>query len=343
MVMLLLTIIHINTITVGEVEKPIVVIYAKGLVDKDVLKPLTNSITSVEWRIITGNFTFKNITDAKMLIVVKVDPKDNFTVIELSDINRWWRSGGKTLWVFGDSDHDMDGCLRINDTNSLLEAIGSVLRLENCEVVDEVSNVGIVNAIIANVNPDKPLDFLSISTSHGVLMYRSSVIVAKIDDTWHALEGQLPKDRHIYRIVWSDDNAKVVDNLEPKPIIHKVNSSGKLVLTAVEMFPTTRNLLIVSGGPLFFNNYTMWSVKVGNTTLSGLEFIRNIVLWGTSKDNVRLFTLPTVTETTTKTTTSFITRTKTVPPDITMYYSALAVMLVVIVGLAYLAFTVRRG
>lgn len=323
-------------------DKPLVVLYVKGLEDVKVLEAIVNSIKNVKWKVLTGNLTYRNITDAKMLIVSIAKPGEKLTLVEINGISRWFKVGGKTLWVLGDSDHDSNGVLAIESINELMKSIGSVLRLENCEVIDSTFNVGVENGIFAKVDPDKPITFLKLGIDNDILAYRSSTIIAFTNGKWVNLESGPLKGRYVYRMVWSRSTCKVVDNITPKPEVHKVNTTEKFVLTAVEMFPTFNGLLILSSMRLLGDNYTLWSNRVGNHTFSGLEFIRNVVLWGVSSDNIRIYTLPTITETTTTTTVRYVTKVRTVAADMTMYYSTLAFLVIIIVVLAYIAYGLRK-
>lgn len=343
-------------------EKPVVVVFAKGMLEADVmLEAMMGNITSVEWRVFTDTITYEDIKDAKMLIWVGVDTAMNITDDEVAAIVKWWSDGGKTLWVTGDSDYKGGDYMRIDDANKILEAVGSVLRNEHTEATDPVVNVGGRAYRVAGiVDPEPPLQFLKAGVNGYVLFHGPGPVVAFDGSKWYKLESEKPKDRIIYVIATTSEEGAIEEFVPPLPEAHDLGEVGKKVLMAAEIFPEKKNIAILSTEAPFDHYQGMWAPEYKGQKLYGPQFITNIINWGTAPDEVRIPTIPTVTvketltetRTTTQTVTSTVTVsttltstltttqtvTKTLQPDLTMYYAAIIVLVIIIVILAVIAF-----
>jgi len=256
-------------------EKPLVVVYAKGLMEEDIyLKWMMGNVTEVQWKVYTEKLTYDDIKDAKMLILVLVDPTMTFTDSEIAAIKKWLDDGGKTLWVTGDSDYKMDS-KRVEAANKVLEAIGSRLRNEHCEATDVKSNCGKDYRVAAIIDPDEALDFLKVSKP--VLFHGPGPIIAYENGKYIPLEKKVPKG--IYRIAWTSDGGRIAEFTAPRPEVHEIGAQGKFVLMAVEVFPKD-NLIIVSGESPIDHYRGMWIDVYHEVELDGPAFVKNIILWG---------------------------------------------------------------
>jgi len=262
--------------------KPIVVVYAKGMLEPDAaLRYMTGNITDVDWKILTEHLTYDDLKDAKMLILVLVDTSLNYTTDELNAIKKWFDEGGKTIWVCGDSDYKGGDYLRIGPANSVLEKIGSVLRNEHTEGVDKASPMGRPYRVGAKIEPDEKLKFLAEGVSNVVLFHGPGIVIAYKDGKYMALEKETPKN--VYRIAWIEKGA-VSEFVAPLPEVHDLTYEGKLVVMAAELFPDKKNIVILSVEAPFDHYRGMWTSFYHETKLDGPKFVTNVIKWGVSEE-----------------------------------------------------------
>ncbi len=285
-VLILLTLVLSVTVSLStaivKAQKPIVAVFAKGLLDPDadpLLKAMRGNITEVEWKVFTDTITFDGIKDAKMLIWVLVDTGLNVTDEELKVIKDWFNLGGRTLWVCGDSDYKGGDFKRIPPANAILETVGSVLRNEHCEAVDRESNIGgRPYRVAAIIDPDPEVDFLKDGVEKPVLFHGPGAVVAYKDGKWIKLEKE--KVPNVYRIAWTTEKGAIAEFVKPLPQTHDIGEEGKFVLMAAEVFPKKDNLVILSAEAPFDHYQGMWTPEYKGIALDGPRFIKNVILWG---------------------------------------------------------------
>jgi len=234
-------------------SKPIVVVHYKGALEVGVqLEAAMNNITSVDWVVVTGNLTSTNLTEASMLIMIQVDSSLNYTDEELSAVKDWFDTGGKTIWVAGDSDYGTDR-FRIPSANAVLEEIGSVLRLEDCEAVDPSSNAGADYRVIGlSENCDEEVDFLVDGVTRA-LFHGPGIIVGYVNGSYVKLEEEKPEN--VYVVMTTSENGTVAEFNAPSPEIHEVGDNGTFVLMALELDETKKNIIIATADAPF-DHYT---------------------------------------------------------------------------------------
>ncbi len=259
-------------------EKPLVVVFAKGMLKPDnSLKWMEGNITQVKWKIYTDTITYDEIKDASMLILVQVDTSQKYTSDEIAVIKKWFDQGGKTIWVTGDSDYKGGDYLRIGPANDVLQAVGSVLRIDNCEATDPQSNAGKPYRVIGMISPDPALKFLADGVSHGVLFHGPGPVVAYVNGQWNNLVESAPQN--VYRIAWTSDQGAVAEFVKPLPKAFDVSYRGKMVLMAAEIM-SNGGIVIASGEAPFDHYRGMWTPEYHDKPLSGPQFVTNTVLWG---------------------------------------------------------------
>ncbi len=269
------------TLAVKAEGKPIVVVYAKGMLEMNPqLKEMISGIPEVEWKVITKkeDFTFDAIKDAKMLIVVLVDAAAGITDEECAVIKKWFDQGGKTLWVCGDSDYKGGDYKRIGPINKILETVGSCLRSEHTEGCDAKSNCGKSYRVAALIKPDRGVKFLAEGVTKPVLFHGPGIVIAYVNGKYIGLEKKRPKN--VYRIAWTSEGGVVSEFVPPVGEVHKPGYKGPLVLMAAEVFPEKKNIVILSAEAPFDHYRGMWITSYHGVALDGPTFVRNVVLWG---------------------------------------------------------------
>ncbi|MBS7614184.1 hypothetical protein KEJ18_00345 [Candidatus Bathyarchaeota archaeon] len=233
--------------------KPKVVLHAKGALQADrQLQAIMNNITWVNWVLVMGELTASDLADAKMLISVRVDAALSYTASELEAIDQWFSTGGKAIWVAGDSDYPSDNG-RVLSGNALFEYLGSVLRFESCETVDPETNAGAdyrVYGVPDNCAPE--LSFLVQGVNYA-LFHGPGLIVGYYDGEYHKLEAERPSN--VYLIMTSSPTGTTAEFTEPVAQVHEVGETGEFPLLVMEINYANKNIVIASAdGP--FDHYT---------------------------------------------------------------------------------------
>jgi hypothetical protein len=233
--------------------KPKVVVHAKGALEPDrQLQAIMDNITWVDWVVEMDELTASDLADAKMLITVRVDAALNYTDNELAAIENWFNTGGKGIWVAGDSDYPGDNG-RILSGNVLFESLGSVLRFESCETVDPVTNAGAdyrVYGISDNCDPE--VNFLVTGVTNA-LFHGPGLITGYYDEEYHKLEVERPLN--VFIVMTSSETGTTGEFSEPIAQAHEVGETGEFPLLVVEVDYAKMNVVVASAdGP--FDHYT---------------------------------------------------------------------------------------
>jgi len=241
-------------ISEGSPEKPVVVVFAKGLADEDVqLKAAIGNETFVEWRVVTGELARADLEDAVMLIAILADYTQEYTSAELAAIADWFDEGGKALWVAGDSDYGDDGPPRQSNANKLLEAVGSKLRIESAAVEDPVSNAGKPYRVLGlSEKCDPEVSFLAEGVTRA-LFHGPAPIVCYVGGEYVKLEEE--RVENVYRVMWTSSEGMIVNHNPPEPEAHEVGDTGSFVVMAIEVIPE-KECVVIATGDAPFDHYT---------------------------------------------------------------------------------------
>jgi hypothetical protein len=102
------------------------------------LAPIIGNLTAAGNEVVYINDTWMIEDDWDAIFFTQ--PDDNYTVAELADIAAWFELGDKMMWVSGDSDYG--GFFNPWAGNGILEAIGSIARLDGTSISDSTNNDG---------------------------------------------------------------------------------------------------------------------------------------------------------------------------------------------------------
>lgn len=238
----------------GSPERPVVVVFAKGLAGEDVqLEAALSNETFVEWRVVTGELTRIDLEGATMLIAILADYTQEYTSAELAAIADWFDEGGKALWVAGDSDYGDDGPPRQSNANKLLEAVGSKLRIESAAVEDPVSNAGRPYRVLGlSEKCDTEVSFLVEGVARA-LFHGPAPVVCYVGGEYVRLEEE--RVENVYRIMWTTSEGVIVNHNPPEPEAHGVGDTGSFVLMAIEVIPE-KECVVIATGDAPFDHYT---------------------------------------------------------------------------------------
>jgi len=249
MLLVCLMALSISTLPSRAASKPIIVVHAKGALEPGYsLEAIMNNITEVDWVLVTGELTATDLAGATMLILVQVDAQLNYTDTELAAITSWFSAGGKAIWVAGDSDFGTDR-FRIPSSNSVLEAIGSVLRFEDCETVDPVSNAGFDYRVLGvSENCDPEVNFLVAGVTKA-LFHGPGLIIGYYGGAYHKLEEEKPDN--VFIVMTSSESGTVAEFNEPAAELHEIGDVGTFPMMVIEVDYTKKNIIIATADAPF--------------------------------------------------------------------------------------------
>ncbi|WP_223211949.1 serine/threonine protein kinase [Thermococcus henrietii] len=217
-------------------------------------------------------------------VLILGQPTANLSSAEISAIREWFYSGGKVLWVAGDSDYG-NGAKTQEIVNGLLKALGAPLRLDLCSVEDPVSNAGgKAYRLIAYDRPsnDTPYRLLLIQgVAHGILAHGPGPVALFANGTWKPLrDGNKPSG--VYIILRTSKNAQIVENSAPSAKAYKAGEKGEfpIVVAWVWNSGNKRSVLVVSGETPVGGYIPMWVSQYYGIKLDGPTFVSNVIHWG---------------------------------------------------------------
>ncbi|WP_148882088.1 CGP-CTERM sorting domain-containing protein [Thermococcus aciditolerans] len=279
----------------GESDKGLAV-----LTDKDgnvLAEGMVKTISDVSWAYIGpaekadelgikqlgDKITYDAIKDVDFLILGQ--PTQAFSPDEVQAIVQWWNDGNRILWVAGDSDYG-DGPQRIDFVDTILDAIGANLRLDQCSAEDATSNAGAGYRVIGLVNPDSGTPDKDMLTKDfkngGKVLFHGPGVVAYVDDNgnWQSLHGGIADG--IYIIVTTSADGQIVENTDPAAQAYTAGDTGEFPLMAVQLFEDKKNVLVVSGETPYGGYEPMWSPTYHGVDLDGPQFVTNFIHWAIS-------------------------------------------------------------
>jgi len=251
-------------------QKPVVVVHAKGMLKPDAqLTAIMSNVTEVQWVVVTGELTAQDLTQASMLILVQVDSMANFTGAELNATGEWFAKGGKAIWTVADSDYGTDR-FRIFSGNEVLKKIGSVLRFEDCESVDPVSNAGADYRVLGvSENCDPEMRFLVAGVTRA-LFHGPGLVVGYSGGKYVKLEKtKLP---NVFVIMTTSKNGTAAELTAPAPEIHEIGETGTFPLMVLELDSNKKNVIIATAEAPFDQYEGMYMPELRNYKRYGVDF-----------------------------------------------------------------------
>jgi len=299
---LFLTVFLLSALLIGvaphtaHASKPVIVVHLKGALEADVqLKAAMENMTDIKWVLVFGDLTPADLADAKMLIMVKADATLDYTDSELKAVKDWLNLGGKTLWVAGDSDYG-DDRLRQPTANKVLEAVGSVLRIESCAAEDPISCAGKPYRVLGlSEKCDEEVKFLVGGVTRA-LFHGPAPIIAYVNGSYVKLEEERPEN--VFRIMWTNSSARIVNHNPPDPEIHAVGDEGSFVLMAMEVDFSKGNIIIATGDAPFDHYCAMYLPELRRYERYAVEYpqqgarlFQNIARWALyyAENTIRLW------------------------------------------------------
>jgi hypothetical protein len=245
--------------------------------DKMLDDMMGNTSSIVEWTTIEGNFTPEVLANVSILIMGQ--PQFNLSSDEVEALQAWLAGGSRVVWIGGDSDYS-GGVTRQAVANSILEALGSHLRLELAEVLDDSNNTGRPWSILVHVQPDEDPDLNTGMLSQNVtkpILAHGPTVLYWLNDNGTCSDLASSEIPGLVRIVWTYATAYIKDSQPPAPVCYSDGQQGPFVFMAAEIIGD--DLIIVSGETPYGGYQPMWTPEYYGTDLDGPQFIENVIAW----------------------------------------------------------------
>ncbi|MFQ5951387.1 MAG: hypothetical protein ACE5KH_04820 [Candidatus Geothermarchaeales archaeon] len=233
---------------------------------------------------IEGRITTSSLAGVDLLMLGSVFG-ESFTNAEVSAIKSWFEEGEKAIWVGSDSDFG-EGHYIIENSNKVLEAIGSKIRVEPTQVLDSESNAGDRDyRVVASVTNQDDEEIREITQGVEKALYHGPTILAGfVDSEWVDLETTEVED--VFVIQWTSSASNIADQdfaagVEFEPQAHDLTATGSFAIFAVERFagPNQNNKIIVTGSTPFGGYEPIYAPEYYETPLDGPELVTQAVVW----------------------------------------------------------------
>lgn len=206
----------------------------------------------------------------------------SFSSDEIQAIVSWLESGPKVLWIAGDSDYGNDGPVRQEIANTLLEAVGSHLRLEVGAVYDNVHNADAFYRVLGEVKPDDKPEYNTSVIAQNItkpVLYHGPTVLIWQDDQGNYHDLATETQPNFIRIVWTYNTSYIADN-SPPPLNYydpAIDKNRTFVMLAAEVMGD--DIIVASGESPYGDYEPTWSWEYHGVQLDGPQFVRNMILW----------------------------------------------------------------
>lgn len=270
---------------------------AHGESDK-YLNYIMGNLTFVNWKTIPKGSTINSdvLKDVDILLIGQ--PTVAFTPDELDAISKWLDTGGKALYVAGDSDYG-GGPTTIDNVNKLLEYIGAKLRLEQAAAYSDPSMnytykgvtypacAAAYYRMLAFVEPDNIPGLSTWMLDQGVtkpiLMHGPGVVIW-VDENGNYRDPVKDTFPGLIRIAWFH-KAYIGDNKPPAPYVYNPVTYGQgagwfdFVGYAAEYWSSKNVVITVASESLYGDYEPAWASSYYNVSLDGPRFVENLLKW----------------------------------------------------------------
>ncbi len=306
-----------------------------------------------------GGLTALNLRDVDVLIIGQPEALIRSEAVEA--IKAWFSKPNRALWIAADSDYPAQGSEKAQQSmNAVLEAIGSVIRIDYISIEDYKENArGAPYRVTGIVDPSPEVAFLKNDLKHNKVLFHGpgGLFVLVQGKPVNPVKQPELKPKNVYVVVRTSENSKAVENQPPErgglgpmfydPLDDKVNT-GPFPLMLIEVFPDNR-VVIASSETMYGGYVPMTVTEYYRVPLDGPQFVTNLITYMVSvvSQPVKVTETKVVTETRTevkteiRTTTLTQERTTTVQVGVSTPVAALIAVIAFLVG-AVAVFLLRR-
>jgi hypothetical protein len=306
-----------------------------------------------------GGLTALNLRDVDVLLIGQ--PEALIRSEEVEAVKAWFSKPNRALWIAADSDYPAQGSEKAQQSmNAVLEAIGSVIRIDYISVEDYKENAGGQAYRVTGIVDTSPeVAFLKNNLKNNKVLFHGpgGLFVLVQGKPVNPVKQPELKPKNVYVVVRTSENSKAVENQPPEkgglgpmfydPLNDKVNT-GPFPLMLIEAFPDNR--VVIASSETMYGGYTPMTVtEYYNVPLDGPQFITNLITYMISlvSQPIKVTETKVVTETKTEvkteTRTATITeeKTSTVQVGVSTPITALIAVIAFLVG-AVAVFLLRR-
>jgi len=254
---------------------------AHGESDK-YLDYIMGNITFVQWVKIEDTITEDVLSNIDILLVGQ--PSIDFSADEIVAIVNWLNTGNKAIWIASDSDYG-DGPQRQSVANTLLESIGSKLRIELGAIYDDVNNAQAYYRVLGQMDPDNIPELYTFLLKIGIekpILFHGPSCVIWVDDTGTAHDPLNETFDGLIRIAWTYDTAYYSENKEPYGMLYYpdfVNVQRKYLFVGAEYWSDTNTVIVASGESPYGDYEPGYAWEYYGVPLDGPKYVRNMILW----------------------------------------------------------------
>lgn len=325
--------------------------------DNDIAR-VPNTTRAMFNEIRRGGFTTENLRDVDILIIGQ--PEALLRERELDALREWFSRPNRALWIAADSDYPAQGSERAQIfMNRVLEALGSVIRIDHVSIEDTRENAGgAVYRVVGIVDPSPEVSFLAQGLQHRRVLFHGpgGLFVLVNNRPINPVKDVANKPANVYIIVRTSEDSRPVDNSPQErqgmppifydPLRDGVNR-GPYPLMLAEVHPNNR-LIIASSETMYGGYQHMIITRSHDRDLDGPAFVSNVLSYMQSVVNRPLVETrtQTVTQVVTQTQTQTLVRTETATVTTTeqvtnLTTAAIVALAALIVGLAA-SFFIRK-
>ncbi len=236
----------------------------------------------------TGGLSSANLEDVDVLLIGQ--PQTPLTEEEISAIASWFSTGNKALWIAGDSDYPAGGNeIAQLAVNQVLEAVGSVIRIDFVSVEDSKANAGALYRVTGIIDPTGPIaPYLTQGLEYGKVLFHGPGALYILVDGEPVNPARQPEllPPNVFIIVRTTDQSYVVEHqTDPTqgqnpavfydPLNDEVNT-GPFPLMMAEVFDNNR-IVIASSESMYDGYEPMTAASYYDVPLDGPVFVPNVI------------------------------------------------------------------
>jgi hypothetical protein len=234
-----------------------------------------------------GGLTAFNLRDVDLLIIGQ--PEALIKSEEVEAVKAWFSKPNKALWIAADSDYPAQGSEKAQQSmNMVLEAIGSVIRIDHISVEDYKENAGgAAYRVTGIVDPSPEVAFLKNGLVNNKVLFHGpgGLFVLVQGKPANPVKQPELKPKNVYIVVRTSENSKAVENQPPEkgglgpmfydPLDDRVNT-GPFPLMLIEVLPDNR--VVIASSETMYGGYTPMTVtEYYRVPLDGPQFVKNII------------------------------------------------------------------
>jgi hypothetical protein len=262
--------------------------------DLDVL--LEGNLTAMGYTVVwaAGGINSTILADADALIIGSIfGPGHEFLAAEVTAITEWFNGGNKFLWVGYDSDYTREpteGKFINDESDKLLEAVGSHVYGEPSALYDEVENVDDASyRPVANETSDDPF-VADIVAGVTRVMFHSGTVLYGSDSTTpgvnvEAKNLEANQITNVYPLLYSSNASQIQDGDDTAPYAHDDGATGSFVIVTLEINAGTAgtSVIVVSGSNQYGGYHPLTDHQYEEEAMNGYLLVKQAIDWGINR------------------------------------------------------------